>query len=73
MKEPESFVRYIESIQKRLDIPEYFELSQELLESQSSIETLMTRVLTNTSNAGDKYAILEIIKQWILNLKEERT
>lgn len=73
MKKPDDFIRYIESIQKRLDIPECFELSQELLESQSSIETLMTRVLTNTSNAGDKYAILEIIKQWILNLKEERT
>ena len=71
MKEPERFIRYIESIQQRLDIPECFELSQELLESQSTIETLMTRILTNTSNAGDKYAMLEIIKQWLASKEEE--
>ena len=71
MKEPERFIRYIESIQQRLDIPECFELSQELLESQSSIETLMTRLLTNTSGAGDKYAMLEIIKQWLASKEEE--
>ena len=73
MKEPERFIRYIESIQQRLDIPECFELSQELLESQSSIETLMTRLLTNTSGAGDKYAMLEIIKQWLASKEEEKT
>ena len=73
MKEPERFIRYIESIQQRLDIPECFELSQELLESQSTIETLMTRLLTNTSGAGDKYAMLEIIKQWLASKEEEKT
>ena len=71
MKNPEPFIRYIESIQQRLDIPECFELSQELLESQTSIETLMTRILTNTSGAGDKYAMLEIIKQWLKSKEEE--
>ena len=71
MKEPERFIRYIESIQQRLDIPECFELSQELLESQTTIETLMTRLLTNTSGAGDKYAMLEIIKQWLASKEEE--
>ena len=59
------FIKYIDSIQKRLDIPSCFELSQELLRSEKTIDLLLTRILTNTANVGDKYAMMEIIKQWL--------
>ena len=65
------FIKYIESIQKRLDIPECFELSQELLRSEKTIDLLLTRILTNTANVGDKYAMMEIIKQWLAMQKDD--
>lgn len=64
MTTPE-FIKYIESIQRQLDIPECFELSQEKLMSEETIGILLTKIMSNTANVGDKFAMLEIIKQWL--------
>lgn len=69
MRNPE-LIKYIEDVQKKLEIPECFELSQELLRRQTTIESLITRILTNTAGDGDQYAMLEIIKQWLTDMEE---
>ena len=57
--------RWIESIQKNLDMPLCFELSREKLRDQATIEMLINRITTNTLRAGDQFALLEIIKDWL--------
>ena len=64
MTTPE-FIKYIESTQRQLDIPECFELSQDKLVSEDTIGILLTKIMSNTANVGDKFAMLEIIKQWL--------
>ena len=56
---------YITGIQQGLDLPSCFVLSQEMLMSSETIMILVDKLLTNTANVGDKYAILEIIKLWL--------
>ena len=58
-------LRWIESIQKNLDMPLCFELSREKLRDQATIETLINRITSNTLRAGDQFALLEIIKDWL--------
>ena len=70
MTTPE-FIKYIESIQRQLDIPECFELSQEKLMSEETIGILLTKIMSNTANVGDKFAMLEIIKQWLAMQKDD--
>lgn len=57
--------RWIESIQKNLDMPLCFELSREKLRDQATIEMLINRITTNTLRAGDQFALLEILKDWL--------
>lgn len=58
-------LRWIESIQKNLDMPLCFMLSREKLRDQATIEMLINRITTNTLRAGDQFALLEIIKDWL--------
>lgn len=56
---------HIESLQSRLDIPDCFQLSQEKLRSEETIGLLAEKVDGFELNIGDRFAILEIIKQWL--------
>lgn len=59
------FEKHIENIQQNLDMPVCFELSREKLREQATIEMLINRITTNTLRAGDQFALLEIIKDWL--------
>ena len=58
-------INSITAIQKNLDMPLCFELSREKLRDQATIETLINRITSNTLRAGDQFALLEIIKDWL--------
>ena len=64
MTTPE-LIKYIESTQKLFDLPECFELSLDKLKSEETIIVLMSKIMSNTANVCDKFAMLEIIKQWL--------
>lgn len=64
-EEKKDLTEGIESMQSRLDIPECFQLSHGKLRSKEIITLLATKVHVAELNIGDKYAILEIIKQWL--------
>ena len=59
------FEKHIENIQQNLDMPVCFELSRKKLREQSTIEMLINRITTNTLRAGDQFALLEIMKDWL--------
>lgn len=67
------FAKHIESIQQNLDMPVCFELSREKLREQSTMETLINRITTNTMRAGDQFALLEIIKDWLSFTEKPQT
>lgn len=60
------FEKHITNVQNNLDMPVCFELSREKLREQSTMETLINRIITNTMRAGDQFALLEIIKDWLM-------
>ncbi len=66
-------LRWIESIQKNLDMPLCFMLSREKLRDQATIEMLINRITTNTLRAGDQFALLEILKDWLAYTDEGTT
>ena len=66
------FEKHITNVQNNLDMPVCFELSREKLREQSTMEMLINRITTNTMRAGDQFALLEIIKDW-LNTTEKPT
>lgn len=59
------FEKHITNVQNNLDMPVCFELSRVKLREQSTMETLINRIITNTMRAGDQFALLEIIKDWM--------
>ena len=64
-EEKKCLTEHIESMQSRLDIPECFQLSHGKLRSEETIGLLAEKLYGFELNIGDKYAILEIIKQWL--------
>ena len=58
-------IELIEKLQDALGIPDCFVLSQAKLMSDDTICELVQSIECNTLNIGDKYALYEIIKQWL--------
>lgn len=64
-------IELIERLQKELMMPDCFVLSEEKLMSEDTMNELIRSFDCDELNIGDKYAIYEIIKQWI-EMKKER-
>lgn len=67
------FEKHITNVQNNLDMPVCFELSRVKLREQSTMETLINRIITNTMRAGDQFALLEIIKDWLMFTEKPTT
>lgn len=64
-------IELINRIQEELMIPDCFVLSQAKLMNEDTMCMLIQDLDRDTMNIGDKYAILEIIKQWIEMKRED--
>lgn len=64
-------IELINRLQNELMIPDCFVLSEEKLMSEDTMSELIQSLDCNTLNIGDKYALYEIIKQWLTMKKEE--
>ena len=64
-------IELINRLQNELMIPDCFVLSEEKLMSEDTMSELIQSLDCNTLNIGDKYAIYEIIKQWLIMKKLE--
>lgn len=59
-------IELINRLQNELMIPKCFMLSEAKLMSDDTMSELIQSVDCDTLNIGDKYAIYEIIKQWLI-------
>lgn len=66
-------IELLERFQEELRIPDCFELSQEKLMSDDTLSNLIQAIACDMLNIGDRYALYEIIKQWIQMKKEEQS
>ena len=66
-------IELLNKLQYELMMPDCFVLSEEKLMSDDTICELVQSLECNTLNIGDKYALYEIIKQWIEMKRQEGT
>lgn len=64
-------IELLNRLQEELMIPDCFVLSETKLMSEDTMSELIQSLDCNTLNIGDKYALYEIIKQWLTMKKEE--
>ena len=64
-------IELINRLQNELRIPDCFVLSEEKLMSDDTMSELIQSIDYNTLTIGDRYAIYEIIKQWLIMKKME--
>lgn len=64
-------IELLNRLQEELMIPDCFVLSEAKLMSEDTMSELIQSLDCNTLNIGDKYALYEIIKQWLTMKKEE--
>ncbi len=56
--------------QRQLGIPACFELSEEKLKSDDVISDLLARLTLGSIHDGDRFALMEIIKEWLTHIEE---
>ena len=66
-------IELINRLQNELMIPDCFVLSEEKLMSEDTMSELIQSLDCNMLNIGDKYALYEIIKQWIEMKRQEES
>lgn len=62
----DEIIQYVAQTQSLMGILSCFEFSQEKMRTEESIIPLLSKIMSNTLKTCDKYALLEIIKQWLV-------
>lgn len=64
-------IKLLESYQEELGIPDCFMLSETKLMNDDTLSNLIQAIACDMLNIGHQYAMLEIIKQWLIMKKME--
>lgn len=66
-------IELLNRLQEELMIPDCFVLSEAKLMSEDTMSELIQSLDCDRLNIGDKYALYEIIKQWIEMKRQEES